>query len=735
LRAPAPHPEQLVRPRLLEHLNETLRRKITVLSAPAGYGKSTLLTQWLRAEDASSSSAWVTLDEQDNDPVRMWRHIVEAVRRVVPDQDGFGSRFSAALSFAGKELIERALPLLVNEFAELSHLVVVLDDYQFVTEDGSNESLTYLLEHLPENVHLVLASRSDPLLPLGRLRARGELNEIRTDQLAFSQEEADCLLNEKLGLEIGSDDLRVLLQRTEGWPAGIYLAALSLQNKEDKRAFIATFGGSNRYVLELLGEEVLSGLTEEVRTFLLTTSVLRKLTGRLCDAVVRREDSDQRLRELSRANLFIVPLDEHGEWYRYHHLFSDLLLYELKSSLPELVPVLHERASAWLEGERFFDSAIRHAVAATDYERAGTLIARHWFGYAVTGQSATVEGWLGSLPEGLARHDAALVLVNAWISALAGQREKTETLLALAEGIPREGPLPDGTASVEAGAATVRAIFGFGGVQSMAEAARKAAALELDRRSPHAALVKLGLGISWYFSGDIVRARRVLEEGLRLTQGDHLVLRIGMLSCLSFADGDEGRLEEAESHAREACAVVERFRLQGIPQSTWAPIALGRALAKRGNQVEARTELERALSVRRKAPGLSPWPTLVALLALASVNSARGDRGGARKLLAEARATLEPYGDDAGIFPELLERQERGLRTIKRRDGSLGGELTEREFEVLGLLVGELSNRQIAQGLYVAPSTVRTQLKSIYRKLGVRSRDEAVEEARARGII
>ena len=733
---PAPRPEQLVRPKLLEHLDKTLHRKVTVLSAPAGYGKTTLLAQWLQADDPGSSFAWVSLDEQDNDPVRMWRHVVEAVRRVVPDEDGFGSGFFAALSFAGKKLIERALPLLINEFVELPHrMVIVLDDYQFVTEEDSNESLTFLLEHLPDNVHLVLASRSDPHLPLGRLRARGELNEIRTAQLAFSEEEAAYLLNEKMGLELGSDDLRVLLQRTEGWPAGIYLAALSLQNKEDKRAFIATFGGSNSYVLELLGEEVLAGLTEEVRRFLLTTSVLKRITGPLCDAVLGREDSQERLRELSRANLFIIPLDERGEWYRYHHLFSDLLRYELKSSLPELVPVVHARASAWLESEKLFDSAIRHAIAATDYERAGTLVARHWFGYAVTGHSATVEGWLESLPEGQASHDAALVLVNAWISALAGQREETETLLALAESTPRDGPLPDGTASVEAGAATVRAIFGFGGVRSMAEAARRAAALELDRHPPHAALVKLGLGISWYFSGDIVQARRVLEEGLRLTQSDHLVLRIGMLSCLSFVAGDEARLEEAESLAREACALVDRFRLQGVPQSTWAPIALGRALAKGENQAEAQAELERALSVRRQAPGLSPWPTLVALLALASVRSARGDRGGARKLLAEARVMLEPYGDEAGIFPELLERQERGLRTFKRRDGSLNGELTERELDVLGLLVGELSNRQIAQSLFVAPSTVRTQLKSVYRKLGVSSREEAVEEARARGLI
>jgi LuxR family maltose regulon positive regulatory protein len=246
--------------------------------------------------------------------------------------------------------------------------------------------------------------------------------------------------------------------------------------------------------------------------------------------------------------------------------------------------------------------------------------------------------------------------------------------------------------------------------------------------------VKFGLGLSWYFSGDLVRAGRALEEGLRLTNNGHLLLRIGMLSCLSFAVLDEGHPEEAESLAGEAHALVDRFRLQGIPQATWAPIALGRALAKRGKQAKAQTELEGALSARRAVPRLSPWPTLVGLLALAPVRAAHGDRSGARETLAEARTILEA-SPDAGIFPELLERQERRLRAHRPRVGQLDGKLTERELDVLRLLVGESSTRQMAESLYVAPSTVRTQVKSIYRKLGVYSRGEAVEEAHARRLI
>ena len=734
LRAPSLGPEQLVRPRLLGLLEAAPDYKISLISAPAGYGKTTLLTQWRQAQESRVPFNWITLDEQDNDPVRMWMHIIEAVRQVEAEAD-FGADALMALSSVGQILAEITLPMLINDFAKLPHrMVVVLDDYQFVTEDRCHESVAYLLEHFPENVHLVIASRSDPPLPLGRLRARGEMNEIRTEQLAFSEEEAAYLLNEKMRLDIAPDDLSVLLERTEGWPAGLYLAALSLRNREDKHGFIASFGGSNRYIVDLLGEEVMASLPEEVREFLLKSSVLRRMTSSLCDAVVGREGSGNVLRELARSNLFVVSLDGQGEWYRYHQLFSEFLFYELVSSRPDLVPILCGRASRWLELIGFIDGAVRYAIAAEDHERAGLLVAHHWYSYVLTGQIRTVGDWLESLPEELTTHAAALLLVRAWISTLSGRTEEAEGLLATAESLPpSEEPLPDGTASVEAGVATLRAVFGIGGVQSTLEAARRAAALNPERTSPQAALIRFGLGSSLYLSGETSAARGQFEEALELTESGQPLLRMVSLSYLSIVAADEGHLEEAESLAQEAHVLVGRFGMQGIPQSSWAPISLGYSLAKRGDLLEAQTALESGLSARRRLPGLSPWPNLIGLLALAPVCASRGDRGGARELLAEARTILQ-RNPDAGIFPELLEHQERRLRETKRRDGSLNEELTERELDVLRLLNSELSTRQIAQSLYVAPSTVRTQVKSIYRKLGVSSRKEAVEEAHARRL-
>jgi LuxR family transcriptional regulator, maltose regulon positive regulatory protein len=736
LRAPLPRPEHVVRRRLLELLRNALDFKLSVISAPTGYGKTTLLAHWRQVEETNLPFAWVSLDEQDNDPIRLWRHIVEALRRVVPEEEDFGADVLVGMRAVGERFVGVTLPRLINELAELSYQVVlVLDDYQFVTEEDSHESVSFFVEHLPENVHLVISSRTDPALSLGRLRARGEMNEIRTEQLAFSEEEAACLLNEKMGLDISPVNLSVLLERTEGWPAAIYLASLSLQQRENQRIPTVSFGGSNRYIVDLLGEEVLAGLPEDTKEFLLRTSVLRRMTGPLCDAVVGREGSAKLLRELARSNLFVVPLDEQGEWYRYHHLFSDLLLYELKSSRPELVPILHERASVWSEGERFFDSAIRHAIAATDYERAGMLIARYWYGYMAAGQMVTVERWLESLSEELTTHDAALALVRAWMYALSGQRDESERFLVLVESIPYEGPLPDGTASVEAGVAIIRASFGYDGVRSTVEAARRAAALEPGPTSPRAGLVRFALGTGLYLFGDPAGARNALEEALGLTTGaDQPLLRIVIQSFLSVVAAEEGHLEEAESRAREAGALVDRLRLSSVPQATLAPIALGFVLAERGELEEAETALEGALSVRRELPGLSPWPTLIGLLALASARLTRGDRGGGRAVLTEARTMLERY-PDAGILPVLLERQERKLRRRKPREGQLDGELTQRELDVLRLLGSEFSTRQMAQSLYVAPSTVRTQIKSIYRKLGVSSRDEAVEEAHARGLI
>jgi LuxR family maltose regulon positive regulatory protein len=387
-----------------------------------------------------------------------------------------------------------------------------------------------------------------------------------------------------------------------------------------------------------------------------------------------------------------------------------------------------------MEAIGYIEGAVSYAIAAEDYERAGLLVAHHWYSYVLTGQTKTVEDWLELLPEALSTHDPALLLVKAWVYTLSGWSEEAARLLALAESLPSEGPLPDGTASVEAGVATLRAVFGIGGIQYTLEAARRAAALCPGQTSPQAALISFGLGSGLYLSGETSVARQKFEKVLELTESGQPLLRMVSLSYLSIVAADEGHPEEAESLAREAHALVGRFGLQGVPQSSWAPLALGYYLAKRGDLVKAQTALEVSLSTRRGLPGLSPWPTLIGLLALAPVHASLGDRGGARELLAEARTILQ-RNPDAGIFPELLERQERRLHKTMRRDGSLDEELTERELDVLRRLIGDSSTPQIAKDLYVAPSTVRTQVKFIYRKLGVSSRREAVEEARARGLI
>ena len=430
----------------------------------------------------------------------------------------------------------------------------------------------------------------------------------------------------------------------------------------------------------------------------------------------------------------MVSLDEQGEWYRYHHLFSELLLYELKSSRPDLVPTLRKRASVWLEDAGYFEGAIRQAIAATDYERVGLLIARHWYGYVFAGQTATVQRWLESLPEEMIAQIAPLALVKAWICALGGRREESEGFLTLAESIPHEGPLPDGTASVGVGRG------------------HPPGHLRLRWRPGHGrgGPARRGAGARANLPVGCVGALRAGDKFVSFRRDI-----AGPEAARGSASTDGGwPAPGADGHAYPSCRSLPRTRgtwrrpsrsrarrarwwtgsgCRGFPRLPWRPSRSAVRSQDAGSWRRPRRSWRAAFCATR-LPGLSPWPTLIGLLALAPVRAARGDRAGGRTVLAEARGILETY-PDAGMFPELLERQERKLRTRKPREGQLDGELTERELDVLRLLVGELSTRQMAQSLYVAPSTVRTQVKSIYRKLGVSSREDAVEEAHARGLI
>ena len=729
LNAPLLRQGLIRRPELVEFARAGSYRKLTLVSAPAGYGKTMLLAEWRVAEEGDTPFAWVSLDAQDDNPRRFWMYVIEALRTVKPE---VGANSLAALK-AGSNLVEFVLPLMVNELASLPEKVVlVLDDYHHVRNEECHEGMRFLIDHAPPTLHLVVSTRVEPPLRLGLLRTRGELSEIRIEKLGFTSKEASELLNEAMVLDLAPTDIGRLVERTEGWAAGLYLAGLSIRNQADASAFVEAFAGDNRNVVDYLVEEVVRAQPEEVQAFLRRSSILEHLSGPLCDAVVGRAGSTEFLRLLERSNLFLVPLDEQREWYRYHHLFRELLRLELVASEPELVPVLHSNASAWYRDSGAVEEAIHHTVAGETAE-APELIARHWLSYVNAGQTASVLGWLGSLSEGLVTSDPCLCLVAAWLSALAGDKEEAERFLSLVEASNYTGPLPDGTSSIESGAALIHALYVFDDARRSCEAARRAVELETDEASPWRAVAYMLLGYCLYWSGEFSEARGYLESAARLAEASeqHLVT-INALSLLSLIEEQGDNLDEAEALAHGALEIVEKNALTHVQQSWSAYVALGKILTGRGELDRAEKELEHGLELQRLA-GRNP-ELASTLLVLASARHLRGDSKAAYKLVDEAREIIERSADP-GILPSLLERVERNLRRALRRQPELSEELTEREATLLQLLATDLTQRQMGDELYLSFNTIKSHVRVIYRKLGVSSRAEAVDQARIYGLI
>ncbi len=360
------------RPRLLERMGNGAEARLTLVSAPAGFGKTTVLATWLHeASAAGRCVAWLSLDAADNDPTSFWTYVVTALQGAVP---GVGASALELLA-SSPAPTELALTTLLNELAAAPEEVwLVLDDYHLVDDHEVNDGVAFLLEHLPAQVHVMVSTRADPDLPLARWRVRGELVEIRAADLRFTSDEATAYLNVATALDLAAEDVAVLEERTEGWIAALQLAALSLQGREDVSSFIARFAGDDRYIVDYLIEEVLQHQPDAVRGFLLQSAVLDRLTGSLCDAVTGRDDGSEMLVALERANLFIVALDDRREWYRYHHLFADVLRARMLSEQPDQVSLLHQRASGWYERHGLTEEAVRHALAARDFDQAAHLI-------------------------------------------------------------------------------------------------------------------------------------------------------------------------------------------------------------------------------------------------------------------------------------------------------------------------------------------------------------------------
>jgi ATP/maltotriose-dependent transcriptional regulator MalT len=696
--------QTVARERLFTRLRDGRGRRLSLVACPAGFGKSTLLAAWRETEAAERPVAWVTLDEGDDDPVTLWSHVLEAL--------GFPADAAAAAP-----LLEVVLPRLVNALVDQGELVLVLDDFHRLSAAPARESVAWFVDHLPANVQLVLATRADPGLPLGALRAHGQLLELRADDLRFTVDEAAEFLNGRLGLELAAADVELLVARTEGWPAGIYLAALSLAGKPDKPALVRAFDGTSAHVVDFLSSEVLGAYEPQLQAFMLRTSVLERLCVPLCDAVLGETVSAGALASLERMNLFLLPLDDQRRWFRFHHLFAQLLRVELERREPERVAELHRRAYEWHHASGTTEEAIRHAVAAGAFTEAGQLIAETWVFYVNAGRTSSVLDWLVRIPAEVLEADRRLLLVTAWVSALRGEEAGMREALARVRelGGLEEGPLPDGFGSLGSSVSVLGAAFAWGDVGAVLTEGARSAELE-GPASPWRPVVTWSLGWAYYCSGDLDRAERWFEETAALTAAaEQWIVGAGAIADLSLIAGLRGRRDDQRRLADQALDMAREHGLLDAREVGEVHTAHGVALAAEGRREEALPALEKGVFLRRL--WRQPLDLVDGLIALAPAVAAVGDTERAGALFREADALLAGC-PDAGALPARL--------AAARRTAGEGEPLTERELTVLRFLSSGLTEREIAGELYLSFNTVHSHVKSLYRKLGVSSRAEAV---------
>jgi LuxR family maltose regulon positive regulatory protein len=731
LTPPAERSEHIVRRRLLDRLQEESGRRLVLVAAPPGFGKSTFLAEWSRS--TTRPVAWLALDAAANDPGRFVAGVVAALQRVAR---GLGESALVSLQTPAADLPGVVLPALVNDIARSGgDLALVIEDYHLIANPEVHKAMGFLVERSAAGLQIVLSTRHDPPLPLARLRARGELLEIRADDLRFSGGETKDFLTGSLGLDLSAEDLDKLQARTEGWPAALYLAALTLRGHRDPTAAIDQFAGDDRYVVDYLTSEVLAHQPPELRAFLLRTSILRRFCGPLCDAVTGRDDSSDRLAELERSNMLVVPLDTRREWFRFHHLFADLLRHELAATEGASLPELHRRASGWFRQAGHVIDAADHAIAAGDLTAVAEIVGRSYALFIDRGQIITVIGWLEAIPASAVGQDWLLGFAGAVVYANGGRIDDAERWLALAESAPqvgRDGMEP--AVLLPALAGTLRLLRGdIGG--TVANERRALAGIPDDAAWAFGPRMVLASGL--WFAGDALAAESVLDAATRVARQlevpVNLVYALGVRAAIALEEEDVGKASVLVEEA------IDRMRAAGLEQHAWtamAQITHGALLGRRGDLVGAAQAIERGIGLGER---LRAWQVTVSgSLALAEVRQRAGDRTGARRLLARARDILETLPDPGDGFKR-LERTEKVLRLrAPRRAASAPPEfweLSPREIEVLRLLPGSLSQREMAAELYVSFNTVRTHTRVIFSKLGVTSRAEAVTRARELGLL
>jgi LuxR family transcriptional regulator, maltose regulon positive regulatory protein len=758
LRPPVALHGTVARQPLLDLLTGYAPAKLVLVVAPAGWGKTSLLRDWYAAGDKPRTT-WLSVDSGDNDPAHFWAGVVAAVDGVCP---GIGAAALQALNAAPIKTPDALIGPVINDLARMPERVtLVLDDFHLITNTEILQSAAYLVEHLPPTIRLVVASRSEPALPLARLRAGGELAEIRADDLRFSEAETRDLLNGTLGLALPPEDIHALLEQTEGWAAGLYLAGLSLRGHKDPARFIRGFGGDDRQIADYLAAEVLSGQPPAVRTLLLRTSVLERFSGPLCDAVTDGSGSQSLLEDLERSQLFLEPLDTTRNWYRYHRLFAELLRHELDRAEPGLAPLLHQRASAWHRQHGSMGAAIDHAVLASDLAGARELIARHSSTLIDRGLAKDVESWLDRLPPEMIVEDARMCLIRGSLGRHLGHPDDVKSWLAAAEvAAPHDGSAPEpesagsassGESAASAGSAALARSASSGesaasaasvlwadyyhlvGDLASAEAAsRRAAEVEAAGTSQWHAEALAAVGANLFWRAQDAEASVILQQvaGPTRSLASNLA-SVRALGCLAAISARAGDLEACERHVHKAIDLAARHSLDEYWITATAMVTSAELSADRGELAEAETTALAALECAQR--GHARLETASALLCLARIRSRTGNADDARVRISQASDEIDRCAEP-GILTQLLAEAERlaGQHVAlpipvppQRSGASPPDTLTRREAQVLELLSAGRTNSEIAVQLVVSIHTVERHLQNAYRKIGVRNRADA----------
>ena len=737
---PQPRHQTVERARLHDLLREGNLLPLTLVVAPAGWGKSTLVADWLQQDRVTAG--WVSLDGDDGDPHRFWRYLLLAAGQAGP---GAGTAALRRLDAAKSDVLRDVLPTFINEVTSSgARLVLVLDDYHLITSAQVHASVAALLDRCPPQLHLVLITRADPPLQLSRLRVRGELAELRAEQLRFSLDEAREFFGGRLGTQLSEQDVHRLLARTEGWAAGLQLAALRLKDRADPSAFIERFTGADWHIVNYLGEEVLTSQPPQVREFLLVTSVLNRMCAPLCDALTGRADGAELISEVNRANLFLIPLDDERHWFRYHHLFGGLLRHELARTAPQRPFALHRRAAQWYAENGDPAEAIGHAIASGDDSLTSRLVAAHWRQHFNAGQLATVRRWLDALPAELVAMDASLSAARVWIALDTGRLEDVGAALDAAEAA---GP-PDAQLMV------LRALHRYK-TGDVADATHRLQELNPSADDPFIATVhRLVQGVSSMWLGDADRARELLAEAARRAESDdNRLAYIYAQGCLALLATSHGHLALADALVADAESVVGQTLSDSHFVAMFPALAGARLAAKRGDWARAGRAAAAAVELGRRGAGRVELAA--ALLTASAVfrtsppaaatrdpgdvpgdvpaaDGADGSDTGA--LVAEACGILRHCPDPGPVVITWLAGEQRA-ETVRTRQEGMTEPLTERELTILRLLPAPTPQRELASALFVTPNTLKTHLRAIYRKLGAESRGDAVIRARERGLI